>query len=366
MKKKKKNKKFQNMNINIEYKPKRIFSIQTTVKNVSPDYIITLPKISYLILSQKNTNTHNNSTSFTFSIYNITNFELIQKIITSDNLSHCFILDENKIILSGRQNISEIWQKENKDKINKFSKYKSLDFSINSFILYDSKSFLFFHHYYDYMKSSLEIWDTENKIPKSLIIKNNICSSYEKKIFFINNEKTLVVYHYPFLEKHFHNISISFYDITCMKNIKNIKNIELDNNYCDLKPFKLDEKRIIIIEKISEDNSYDENVKQNIQIMKVPEFEIVKEIEVEFFVSDVVVYKKYFILYEAMIKIYNIDNYEILKEINIQGIYKLVHLKENFFIGIVNQYYQTIFNLIPDYYEEKNQKKDLIMYEVNL
>ena len=46
----------------------------------------------------------------------------IVEIITSDNLSHCFILDENKIILSGRQNISEIWQKEHKDKINKFSK----------------------------------------------------------------------------------------------------------------------------------------------------------------------------------------------------------------------------------------------------
>ena len=36
-----------------------------------------------------------------------------------------------------------------------------------------------------------------------------------------------------------------------------IKNIELENSYCDFKPFKLDENRILIIEKVSEDNSYD-------------------------------------------------------------------------------------------------------------
>ena len=360
--KKKKNKKFQDININIENNPKKTFSILTTIKNANPDYIITLPNISYIVLRQKNI--QNNITTWSFSIYNIINFELIQNIITSSN--NCLILDEDFIILSGMKNSSEIWKRE-KEKGSKFSKYKSLNFSINSNILYDSKSYLFFHNYYDYMKSSLEIWDTENKIPKSIITKTDISTSYEKQIFLINDNKILVVYHCPIeWGKHFENISISFYDITCKENIKNVKNIELENRYCDFKPFKLDENRILIIEKVSEDNSYDQNVNQTIHIMKVPEFEIVKEMEVEFIVSDIIVYKKYFILYEGFIKIYNSDNYQIFKEINIQGIYKLVHLKDNFFIGIVNRYYNTVSNFTYDYYEGNIQKRDLIKYEVDL
>ena len=353
MKKKKKNK----FNINLEYKPKRTFEIKTTIKNVPSDYVITFPNISYIIIIEENKT--KNVTSF--SIFNLIKFDCIQKI-TSNILTHCFILDENQIILSGK-NLSEIW---NKEQTNKFNKNKSLNFSINSNILFYSKSLLFFHNYYDYMKSSIEIWETENKIPKSLIIQKDIISSYEKKLFFINNEKILVVYHYPFGSgHHFNKLSISFYDISEVKNIKNIKNLELDNIFCDLKPFKLDENRIIIIEKISADNSYDENIKKRIQIMKIPEFEIIKEIDAEFLVEDVVVYKNYFIFYEGIIKIYNSDNYEIFKEIDNQGIYSLVHLNDNYFFGIVKQYYNIVSNIIFNYYEEENQKRDIVLYEVN-
>lgn len=347
---KKKKKIFKDININIEYKPKKSLEIKTVLKNVLVNNIITFPNISYIILGKNNE--EQNSSSFFF--YNKTNFELTQTI-KSISFNHCHILDENNIILSNKD-LSEIWQK---NESNKFFKYRSLDTSINSNILFDSKSSLMFHHYYDYMKSKIEIWETENKSPKSMVKKFDTNYSYEKKIFFMNNEKVLVLYHCPFTwGKHFQDISISFYDIGGMKNIKNI---ELENNYCDLKPIKIDENRILIIEKISDDNSFDQNIEENIIIMKVPEFEVVKEFEPDFPVTDVVIYKKYFIFYETMIKIYNIDNYELFKEINIQGIYCLIHLNDNFLIGLINQYN----NIKSDFYEEKNQIKDLIIYEAN-
>ena len=53
-----------------------------------------------------------------------------------------------------------------------------------------------------------------------------------------------IISHYH--RQHETNISISFY-------MEKIKNLELDNTCCDLKPFKLDENRIIIIKRISDD-----------------------------------------------------------------------------------------------------------------
>ena len=94
-------------------------------------------------------------------------------------------MDENQIILSGK-NLSEIW---NKEQTNKFNKNKSLNFSINSNILFYPKSLLFFHNYYDYMKSSIEICETENKIPKSLTTQKDNISSYEKNYFLSTKKK---------------------------------------------------------------------------------------------------------------------------------------------------------------------------------
>ena len=97
--------------------------------------------------------------------------------------------------------------------------------------------------------------------------------------------------------------------------------------------------------------------------MKIPEFEIVKEIEPFFDCNDVLIYKNYFILYKSIIRIYKIENNELFKEINIRGIYSLIQLKDNFLIGLVNQN-AALENY--DYYDkEKNQIRDIIIYKAN-
>ena len=175
-----------------------------------------------------------------------------------------------------------------------------------------------------------------------------------------------MAYHYPFIEEpysqHSNDISITIYNIA---NFEIIKNIELENVYCDLKPFKLDENRIIIIEKISDDCSYDDNIIQKIKIMKIPEFEIVKEIEPIYECRDILIYKIYFILYEpSIIRVYNNENYQLFKEIDIRGISILRELKDNYLIGLVNQYVN--FDKNYEYSEEeKKQIRDLILYKVN-
>ena len=180
----------------------------------------------------------------------------------------------------------------------------------------------------------------------------------------MNNEKILVIYNcivdYDAYSKHETNLAIAFYD---MNNMKNIKNFELDNKYCDLKPIKLDENRIIIIEKISDDCSYDEDIKQNIRIMIIPDFKVAKEFEPDFPITDVLIYEKYFIFYESMIKIYNSDNYQLIKEIGIRGIYSLNYLKDNYLIGLVNKY---ITDKMDFSNEKTNQFKDLVIYKINI
>ena len=73
---KKKKKIFKDININIEYKPKKSLEIKTVLKNVLVNNIITFPNISYIILGKNNE--EQNSSSFFF--YNKTNFELTQTI----------------------------------------------------------------------------------------------------------------------------------------------------------------------------------------------------------------------------------------------------------------------------------------------
>ena len=241
--------------------------------------------------------------------------------------------------------------------------------------------YLFFHHIYtviakietqfgeseiSVLNSEIQIWGTEDMMPKTMINKFKTNSSDEKILFFINNESILVVHHCPYdydlYTRHSDDVSISFYDIN---NMKNIKNITLENKYCDIKPIKLDENRIILIEKISEDCSYDDNIQEKIKIMKVPEFEIVTEFEPSFPCRDILVYDKYFILYDSMIKIYSANNYQLYKEIIMRGIQSLIHFKDNYFIGLVNQYANTEQNPIEKINIEENILKDLIIYEIN-
>ena len=250
---------------------------------------------------------------------------------------------------------TDLWTK---DKSDKFIKTKSLSIIINSNILFNSNSNLLFHYFYaNISKSEIQIWKTKDEIPEKLISKYPTITSFIKKLFFLKNETILVIYHYES-----DDIGISFYNTN---NFNIIKNIELDNKYCDLKPFKLDENRIIIIEKISDDCSYDDNIEQKIKIMKIPEFEIVKEIEPIYECRGVLTYKEFFILYEpSIIRVYNNDNYQLFKEIDIKGIFTLSKLKDNYLIGLVNQY--ANFDKYYEYDEkEKTQIRDLILYKVN-
>ena len=372
MKKKNKNKsKFKDLDLEIGYKQKKSIEMIKIVKNISGNTIITLPNISYIIIKQKNKET------MCFIIYNKNNFEFIQEI-NSNNLKLCYPSDDNMIFFSGKSDLSEIWKR---DKPNKFIKYKSFNISINSNILYNSKLHLLFHHIYtdiekretqigeseiSVLNSEIQIWDTEDMMPKTMINKFKTNSSDEKILFFLNNESILVVHHCPYdydlYIRHSEDVSISFYDTS---NMKNIKNITLENNYCDLKPIKLDENRIILIEKISEDCSYDEDIQEKIKIMKVPEFEIIMEFEPSFPCKDILVYDKYFILYDSMIKIYSANNFQLYKEINMRGIHSLMHFKDNYFIGLVNQYANIKISTIEKINNEENLLKNLIMYEIN-
>lgn len=351
---KKKKIKYKDINIDIENKPKKSLEVIKKVKDIYGEKIFTSPDISYIIIKLKN---HQNFTS-SFSIYKKDNFEFIQKIIKANDYN-CLPLNENSIILSGGNTFCEIW---NKDK-NFFSKIKSINTSINSNIIFNSKSHLFYfsNHNFNENKSSLLIWKTKNKLPISLCLKVSINYSRAKQIFFMNNEKILVVYHCPDdyynFSCHDDKLSISFYDSKLMKIIEKL---ELDNKYCDLKPIKLDENRIIIIEKLSENCSYDENIEEKIKIMKVPEFEIVKEIEPEFPCDDVLVHRNYFIFYESMIKIYNSNNYQFVKEINIRGIHSMTNYKDNNILALVYQYVEDSSDF------EKKKIKDLILYKLNI
>ena len=97
--------------------------------------------------------------------------------------------------------------------------------------------------------------------------------------------------------------------------------------------------------------------------MTIPELKVIKEFETEFPCEDILVYKNYFILYDSIIKIYNSDNYQLIKEINIRGIYSLIHLKDNYLIGLVDQYIDSI----NDYSIEKNKQiRDLVLYKFNI
>ena len=350
---KKKNKKFKDLDINIENKPKKPLEIVKTLKISSANNIIRLKNISYFIISQNKF--EENSTFPFFSIINKENLELIQKIHTNI-YNQCLIINENSILLSKMiEPSTDLWTK---DKSNKFIKTKSLSIIINSNFLFNSNSNLLFHYFYpNSSKSEIQIWKTKDEIPEKLISKYPTITSYIKKLFFLKNETILVIYHYES-----DDIGISFYN-TNKFNI--IKNIELDNKYCDLKPFKFDENRIIIIEKISDDCSYDDNIIQKIKIMKIPEFEIVKEIEAIYECRGVLTYKEFFILYEpSIIRVYNNDNYQLFKEIDIRGIFTLSKLKDNYLIGLVNQY--ANFDKYYEYDEkEKTQIRDLILYKVN-
>ena len=350
MNKKKKHKKYKDIDFDFDYKEKQTFDIVKKSNNINGDKIITSPEFPYIIIRQK---VYYDSTIF--HIYNKENFNFIQKI-TKPYFYRCFPLNETSIILSGEDSKCEIWQK-NK---NIFVKTKSLNTSINSNVLFNSRNRLFFCNCYR-RKAEIQIWYTVNKIPTSILTKIIVDYTRVKKIFFMNNEKIFVLCHCNFDFILFFNIQeklgITFYDTHSMKIIKNF---DLVKKQSDLKVFKLDENRIIIIEKENISKFCNEiNLVCRIKIMTVPEFKVVKEFKSEFPCEDILIYKNYFILYESMIKLYNKDNYQLIKEIQIRGINHLILIKENYLLALLNQY-------VTFTYDETNQQKDLVLYQLNI
>lgn len=358
--KKKKNKKFKDLDINIENKPFNLLEKSKTIKDTLGNNIITNDTISYFILKQRK---NINKNSYFFSIYTKENLELIQEI--NQNLYHqCLPIDENSIFFTKIiDSKTDLWTK---DTSNKFIKNKSLEIKFNSNILYNSKSQLLFHNLSNNKDNSeIQVWETKDNLPKNIIFKFPTVISYKKKLFFLNNEKILLVYHYPIIEEpynqHSNDISISFYNTD---NYENIKHIVLDNKYCDLKPYKLDENRIINVEKISDDCSYDDNIEEKINIMKVPEFKIVKEIKIYYECKDILVYKNYFMICDSTIRIFNSENYELFKEVDIPGVFRMIFLKENYLVGLCNQYMEMKKKFEIDENENK-PIRDLILYKAN-
>ena len=184
-KKTNKKKKFKEIDLDINYEPKKSIEVVKQIKNIYGDKMITLPHITYIIIRYKNYEKKLNS----FSIYSKEYLTLIQ-LISSINFEKCFPLNEEFILFSSKNNLTEIWKKIE----NIFIKYKSLDFSINSNILFNSKFNIFFHSIINKgneYKSEIQIWETENKLPITKLKSFYMDFSKEKEIFFMNNEKIL-------------------------------------------------------------------------------------------------------------------------------------------------------------------------------
>ena len=326
--KKKKNRQFKDLDINIEsYQPLKTHKIIKNNNFIYIKAIITLPDISYFIVCYKK------KKQLYYSLYNKETFKFIEEIQpTLNSYCYCHPLKEN-IILFSFDECTELWKRE---KNAKFIKVKVYDFFVKSNILFNSKSQLLF----DY-KDNIQIWETEDFCPKQLITKIKIKDI--KKIFFLNHKKILVVCKYS---------SITFF---CSKTYKIIKHLENSEDY---NIYKIDETSIMGIEEI-----YSFNVSsKKIQIMKIPEFKIIKDLNINSDIKDVLFYKNYFLLYSfSYIKIFN-NKYSIFeKDSNIKGIDKLVYLKDNYLVGSINK-----SNNNNNYYQRNIDGNCLIIYEMKL
>ena len=96
--------------------------------------------------------------------------------------------------------------------------------------------------------------------------------------------------------------------------------------------------------------------------MKIPEFKIIKDLNINSDIKDVLFYKNYFLLYSfSYIKIFN-NKYSIFeKDSNIKGIDKLVYLKDNYLVGSINK-----SNNNNNYYQRNIDGNCLIIYEMKL
>lgn len=325
--KKKKNRHFKDLDINIEsYQPLKTHKIIKNNDFIYIKRIITLPDISYFIVCYKK------KKRLYYSLYNKETFKFIEEIQPTLNFyCYCHPLKEN-IILFSFDDCTELWKRE---KNAKFIKVKVYDFFIKSNIVFNSKSQLLF----DY-NDSIQIWETEDFCPKQLITKIKIGDI--KKIFFLNNKKILVVCN---------TSSMIFF---CSKTYKIIKYLENSERY---NIYKIDETSILGIEGIYSIKG----PSKKMQIMKIPEFKIIKDLNINPDIKDVLFYKDHFLLYSFQyIKIFN-NKYSIFeKDSYIKGIDKLVYLKDNYLVGSI------IKNNDYDYQRNRKDGDYLIIYEMKL
>ena len=87
-----------------------------------------------------------------------------------------------------------------------------------------------------------------------------------------------------------------------------------------------------------------------------------KEIEIYHECKDIIVYKKFFIIFDSLIRIFQTDNYQLFKYIDIAGAFKMIYLKDNYLIGLVNQYFQINKK---NEKEENEPTRDLIVFKPN-
>ena len=134
-----------------------------------------------------------------------------------------------------------------------YSKKMNLFRSISNIIV-NSKGYIFYYSntntydnyfFLDSEEQKIQVWNTKNNIPQNLITSITTLQTFEKQLLLMNNEKILVVNHTHI------NINdlkgISFYSTKTFENIKNLREDENINNKIELKTYKLDENRLIII-----------------------------------------------------------------------------------------------------------------------
>lgn len=321
--KKKKKKEFVELDAKYYTEEKRPLIINKKMQIEKMDFkasLITLPNISFYVL--KNIDEDSNMTKYVF--YNKENLELIQEII--NKLNRIEIMNENAIIIYGRY--IEIWVK---NKSNKFIKNKTISTysKITSNILINSKSSLLL--YYIRKEESISVWYIKDNIPQN-IITEIIINYFITNLFFINNEDLLGVCA-------LHN-GCNYIFFFKMKDFSIVKKLNISQKAGICFTIYADTYRSHFIYKINENEIicvYYYGAKTFFANIKIPEFIVEGKIrnKINCF-TDFFIYKNYILCYSGIrkIKVFETSKFKFVQEINVKGFCSMIHLKDNFFLGL--------------------------------
>ena len=211
MKKKKKNKKF----LEIEIKEEKYFTFcKSKIIALNTIKYISKPECDFFILIEEN--------NF-LDVYDKENISLLQKI--KKIINDCIILDNNNIIIYISNNLSEIYSKYNGDF--KFLKNLTNFPKITNDILYTLDGNIILS-----TKNTIQIWNTKNKLPLNCItimhLRNNITS-----FFLMKNKNILVVNGSEYSYK-----CPIFFDMKKLKILKKYFQLPETDNYDNLIGFE--------------------------------------------------------------------------------------------------------------------------------